>query len=222
MEKINGLLIAIIVVALLLSAIGGAVVALVLGDPDWTIGPIGPAGQDGIDGVDGLDGLDGINGTQGPEGDRGPQGPQGGSGPAGPKGDPGPQGEQGPPGEDCQCNEAPVVTVNTSSSYCEPNTESNKFVFRINITVDDLENDVRIIDLYHKHHENEPWIRTPEHGWFQHWWSDNNSDFFTAQHIVWRNTDCREIWWLVEVDDGLNLVVHEEHVELCKPVLPGE
>ena len=193
---------------------GGLSAVVVAGIKEGKMGPTGLPGSDGLMGPQGPQGPPGVNGTDGEQGLRGPKGNQGNQGNTGPQG---PQGPPGEDGEDCQCNEAPIVTVNTSDSYvC-----SGDFYFAINISVFDPENDTRIINLYHKHHENEPWIRlgthgSTEHGLYAHWYSDNNSDYFVASHMVdYVSTTCEEIWWLVEVQDGLNLVVVEEYLQLC-------
>jgi len=196
-----GTIAVLVVFCLLFGAIGGGLTAVIVNKPiQGERGLIGLPGLDGKDGINGTDGKDGVNGTDGKDGSRGPRG------------------YTGPPGKDCECNEQPIVTFNTSDSYvCGKN-----FHFKINFSVYDPEEDTRIINLYHKHHINEPWIRTNAiggnpNGYIQHWYSKNNSDYFTEEHLInYSPAICEEIWWLIEVDDGSNIVIYEAYHRLCR------
>jgi len=204
MKKTTGIIAVLISLALIVGALVGGLTAVVLAGVRE--GEIGLSGLDGIDGIAGLAGLNGNDGTDGEQGTRGPKGATGSTGATG---------SRGPAGEDCECkdNQAPVITIDTSDSAYD-----GLFYFRITIEVDDAENDDRVIDLYHKHHEDDNWLRSEGHGWIQHWYSNNNSDIFTAEHIVdYATENCEDIWWLVEVNEGKNLVITEEHTELCGP-----
>lgn len=196
----------------------GIVLALILAGfvalADDYKGKIGPIGETGLQGEQGPQGDQGPLGEKGDKGDRGP------SGARGPSGGSGPQGPAGPPGQDAPVNLAPTIDINTSESYYD----GEDFVFVINFTIDDPENDWRTVTLYHKHKEDEPWIRTDiiggdPHGFIQYWYSNNNSDIFWQDHVVnWLSGDCARIIWLVVVDDGDNLVFVEENTLLCKPL----
>lgn len=218
----KGWIIPILVVIALLLASFGAIGYWLYKNEKGEQGEIGLPGIQGEQGPRGLIGPRGFTGPPGPQGEKGDTGPRGPRGAKGYTGNTGPQGPPGEDGEDCIRNEPPVITINTSESYWTPGW----FVFKINITVEDPENDLRIINLYHRHHDHEPWIRTNcqggnPHGYLQHWFSDNNSDYFKEMHkvpsITPCSTCCEEITWLVEVQDGLNLVIAQEDVELCVP-----
>ena len=215
-NKSKGLFVVLIAVVLILSGTVGYL-AVKYDNVKGEAGDIGLTGVPGAEGLSGLQGPQGIPGANGTDGEQGPKGNQGNQGSNGGTGATGPQGESG---EDCQCNEPPIITVNTSDSYAS----SGDFYFTINISVEDPENDMRIINLFHKHNEDDPWLRVDNvnghtHGYMQHWYSDNNSDYFIETHVVdYVSTCCEDLWWLVEVDDGSNLVIVEEYLVLNQPI----
>lgn len=90
--------IAVLVIALILSLIGGLFGALIFAKPGPQ-GPEGPKGPQGIQGIQGIQGEQGIQGKQGEQGLQGTQGIQGGVGPQGIQGPQGYNGSQGIQGE---------------------------------------------------------------------------------------------------------------------------
>jgi len=203
----------VLIIAVILALICGAIGGAVTGNLLKIKGDRGLQGIAGEDGKDGEDGIQGPQGIQGEKGDKGDKGARGDTGRQGPQGETGPQGPAGEDGEDCQCNEEPMIIVNTSDSYtC--NGYLHGFNFIINISVNDPEDDNKVINLYYKWNEDDDWVRGST-GYLNHWISDSNDDYFVDEMTKYSIDTCREIWWLVEVDDGLNIVTHIENTQLC-------
>ena len=170
----------------------------------------GPRGVSGVIGPMGEQGIQGLQGSQGPQGEQGLKGEKGDKGDRGARG---PQGSVGPPGkdgEDCTCNEPPIIYLNTHESHIV----KGGYRYVVYITVDDPEDDLRTIDLYYDNGNG--------YEFSSHWISDSNSDSFNKIQFIPCNypccndETCREITWLVEVQDGLNLVMEQQNVELCR------
>jgi len=206
MKETNKVLPIIVVLALILATIGAVGVLFWKNEkgPKGGMGPAGPAG---------------IVGPQGPQGEHGVQGETGDQGPPGPKGDKGDKGDRGPrglPGEDCNYNEPPEINI----SFVGSHYGGHSYHFLINITVYDPENSTRTIDLYFKHTSDDNWIRSgltgenPE-GYLQHWVSESNDDYFNEEVMVFFPHCCEPLFWLVEVDDGVNIATKEMMALSC-------
>ena len=87
------------------------------------------------------------------------------------------------------------------------------FVFYINVTTNDTEDDMRSVQVYYKWQEDEVW-----QGGNYGYWYGNNSGYFEYGVKSSYGCTCKTIYWLVEVDDGQNLVWAETNTTLCKPL----
>jgi hypothetical protein len=186
------------------------------------IGPVGPQGEKGISGNspeyewnETCIRFMNPDGTWGEWIDLlGPEGPQGNTGPRGATGASGSDGEDGEDGIDLEPNEAPIITFNTSESYVEGCRWNDDFWFILNFSVEDPESDYMEVRLWYKYDD-------PLDDWnyCDIWPYEQNNTFrftkeFNGNHY-WGNYS---IEWLIQVQDGENLVYQPVPVTLKKEI----
>jgi len=194
--KLDKISIVIAVIALLISLISYCF-AVTIEEKECKQGPIG---ETGLIGPQGLQGEPGINGTDGINGSTGPQGPRGYSGSTGSKGA---KGDKGDPGEDCECNEPPILLTN----YTIKHYASSYWYFFVTVNILDKENDPKIIDFYYRFDIEMEWIH------LSHQYGYNDTYRSVLNGIC--NGYARDIYWLVEVDDGKNIVWDTYEYRIC-------
>jgi len=175
-------------------------------------GTVGPAGPQGPAGAAGEDGTDGTTGPQGPKGDTGATGPTGPTGPKGNTGATGPQGPAGEDGKDLESNDEPIISVNDSKSYVERHNWCDDFVYVINITTSDTENDVRKLCVYYRTNETKDWI-------LGNIWPclyDEDYKIYKKELVGNSYWGDKTLYWLIEVIDGENLVYLQGETTLIK------
>lgn len=145
----NMILLVLVLIALLISA-------LAIGTALSKEAEKGDKGDKGDTGATGAKGNPGDMGLQGLRGNEGPSGPMGLPGLPGPKGD---TGSRGPTGRDAPVNQIPIVTLN-NLSYCY--NAKPPYAYKINITVDDPENDNMHIKFYWSLCNNSKWTLKDE------------------------------------------------------------
>lgn len=166
--------------------------------PRGLVGPEGPKGETGETGEIGPQGPPGENGT---DGERGPRGITGSKGAKGDKGD---------PGKDLEPNEAPIISVNDSTSYVEGSGWHDDYRYILNISTDDVENDLRHLNIYYKCCDD--WNLLKRIPYL------SNDDYVVVGKELTGNGWCgnRTLDWLVECYDGENLVYLEGNTTLNK------
>jgi len=226
MENTNIIgVIAIVALLLGVASVGAIYTGYIKGErgDQGIIGQVGPMGNEGPKGDVGDMPTHEWNGTcirfelpdgtwsdwidlKGEEGDRGPTGH---TGPVGAKG------EDGEDGIDLEPNEAPRVALWVADSYIEGCGNLDDYVFCLNATVKDLENDLMHLNIYYKMHENDSWIFLEGVPMVS-----NNTTLSFSKEIDgnWYWGD-KTIYWLAEVMDGENLVYKQEECTLTKVCL---
>jgi len=208
MEKKDGIVAVLLIIALM---IGG--VALWIGninDEEFR------TNLNEIELTPGPEGIPGIQGPQGEKGDKGDTGDTGPQGPQGEQGERGKRGPQGPAGEDLEPNEAPVIYVNDSASYVEGCWWNDDFVFCIDISTTDLENDYRKITVYYRYDTEDEWNIHESYPFL-----DDEAYLSICKE---KSGNCywgeKTIHWLIEVMDGENLVYLNWDTTLLKEHCP--
>ena len=192
-----------IVIGLIAVAIGGYAIVYNKGET----GDIGPQG---------LPGAVGSTGLQGPQGEKGDKGDTGDTGLTGATGSRGPRGLPGEDGIDLEPNEAPIIDVNDSDSYVEGCGWSDDYRYYLNITLNDLEEDLMKVYLYTR------WSNTSDWEYQNSWPMIANGTYLNYHKESSGNGDWgnRTLYWLVECMDGENLVYLEGDTTLNKVVCP--
>ena len=182
------------------------------------LGVYAVAFEEGEQGPQGIPGAVGSTGLQGPQGEQGEKGEKGDTGDTGLRGTTGPRGPRGAPGEDgedLEPNDAPVIYVNDNLSYVEGypcSSNLDDFRYYLNITTNDTENDLRKVTVYYKWNENNYWAYKVCFPYL------NNSDYVISSEERSGNYyyGDKTLYWLIECDDGENLVYLEGNTTLIK------
>lgn len=190
----------VLIIALILGGIGTGGYLTYEKAEQGPEGPIGPQGEQGIQGE---------QGPQGEKGDKGDTGDTGPRGPSGPKGSRGPRGYPGEDGEDCEYNEPPIVTLDDTDSYVMGGYICHKYYFILDVSVEDEDDDLTIIDIYYRYSDSTRW----EHA--LHSVGGDVTHTYTKYRC---GEGTKIVYWLVEVMDSNNLVIKLDSTTLLEPI----
>lgn len=202
-------------------SVGGIYTGYIKGDKgdQGLIGQVGPMGMDGPAGEVGDIPTHEWNGTsirfELPDGNwsdwidlKGEKGDKGNTGATGAAG------EDGADGIDLEPNCAPTIIYNTSDSHTEGNGTYNDYWYIINFSIYDVEEDNMEVKLWYRVYPSTDW-KVAKIWPYQH----NGSSFIYEKEIdgnfYWGD---KTLEWLIQIQDGENLVYQPVSVTLTKYV----
>jgi len=157
-------------------------------------GDTGEKGQKGERGLSGHDGKDGMNGSSGKNGINGTNGLNGRNGLNGTNGINGFDGVSGHDGKDCSPNKiSDVKMLSVGGIYNKISCKCYNYVFWLNISIYDPENDNLHISFYYKQNINDKWLSNVI--------MFGNSGNYNNSVVLYD----KNIYWLVEVWDGSDI-----------------